>query len=179
MLTVQTWHPWNNVHASSDIFGASVNDHLKVFERRVSAEPGAATPLRLCDVRLKAATDALCYEFTRYGGPFSSTSICILRSTGITCCWRPFAALALFGSKIELSHTAIVGVRREERNWSPARCHVCSQQAHAMAPKQLHDGTMTLSIWNLVYLTLQVFPSHCLPLSWISFRMWSSQCQFN
>lgn len=75
----------------------------------------------------------------------------------------------------DIMYTAIVRVRREERNWPSACRHVCFTQARAaMPPKQMHNhktpshyqseaGRVTWSRWNLVYLTLQTFPSRRLP----------------
>lgn len=132
----ELWYLWC-------LWTKTVKGHLKVFELGVSAEPGVThtgcqvtqTPLWLCDVKLKdvSLTPSGIWTYQMWRGPFSWTSICILR--------RPFFSAGLIWQQIETSCMAIVRVRREERNWSPACCHVCFPQAHATAPQQMHDHT--------------------------------------
>lgn len=58
---------------------------------------------------------------------------------------KAFAALTLFGRGTEASCTAIVRVRREERNWPSTCCLVCFTQAHRAVPRHLNRYTRTIT----------------------------------
>lgn len=107
-----------------------VNNHLKVSELNVSAEPGVTH-------RLPSDSDSTLLSEVKgwYRHLFFWTyqmwgSILVEQYLYLV----KFQPHLLWRQQIETSYRAIVRVRREERNWSVACCHVCLPQAHAVAP---------------------------------------------
>ena len=130
-------------------------------------------------------TDTVGREPIRCGGPFLLHQHLYPESTTSPAVEAFFRSAGIIWQQIEPSCTAIARVRREERNWPSACCHVCfpcGAQTDAQSQNPLatnKDGRVTLSRWNLVYLTLQTFSSCRLLPPWIDFHMRSLQCKFS